>query len=83
MAFQQHQEHPQIQIQFWFYLIFIKKMVELPMTSSLQFQTVSNQVSVPSTHPKFSRNTKAQHEMLWWFGRSDHDKQNKTNYLAS
>lgn len=52
------------------------------MTSTLQFQTVSNQVSVPSTHPKFSRNTKAQHEMLW-FGRSDHDKQKKTNYLAS
>jgi hypothetical protein len=46
------------------------------MTSTLQFQTVSNQVSVPSTHPKFSRNTKAQHETSW-FGRSDHDKQNK------
>jgi hypothetical protein len=83
-AFQQHQSHPQIPIQFSILILFRFHWENGSMFNS--FHTVAPNSLKPSqctllikTFPRIPR---AGHEVQW-FERSQCDKQNKTNYLAS
>ncbi len=83
-AFQQHPEHSQIPIQFSILILFSFHWENGSIINS--FHTVAPNSLKPSwcmtTYLELSEDTKS---TAWkqWVGRSQRDKQSKTNYLAS